>query len=295
MTLLQLEVLRTIVQEGTFTKAGRVLHMTQSAVSHIISSLENELGVTLLQRGRKGIELTKAGEEVLSHAREITYHVHQIHEKVSSLKGLQAGTIRIGTFPSISSYFLPNLLRSFQTQYPNIEAVVFDGTNQEVRNWIYTGAVHIGFVSLPDDEFETVPITYDEMVVLVPASHLLSSHSSISLELLKSDSFIMTKGGCEAFILNLFRPDPPQIQYEVKETSTIISMVQQGLGISVLPKMALPAGLSNISVIQIEPRKYRHLGLGVNDLSSAPADVKTFIDFTKSWAVKNLNYVMPAP
>jgi DNA-binding transcriptional LysR family regulator len=287
MTLVQLEVFLAVVQQGGFTRAGVALSMTQSAVSHIVQSLETELGTALLIRDRKGVKLTEAGERVLVHARQILAHTNAIREELQELKGLGAATVRIGSFPSVSSQLLPKLMDDFQTRYPAVTLVHLDGTNQEVRHWIYTGAVHLGFVSLPDDEFHTVPLLQDEMVLLLPENHRLATRRSVPVEALRSEAFVMTKGGCEAFILKMLAPVHPDIRHEAKETSTILTMVKQGLGVTILPSLALSPQLEQISVLSLEPRQYRHLGLAVNPGADSSPAVAAFVSHAQEWIRKH--------
>ncbi|MGD8190910.1 LysR family transcriptional regulator [Brevibacillus ginsengisoli] len=278
MTLIQFEVLLTVVKEGSFTKAGDVLGMTQSAVSHIISNLESELGVTLLIRDRRGIKLTAAGEKVVNHVEQIIQHVDLLQSDLLAYKGLAKGTIRIGSFPSVSAHLLPLAMKTFRASYPEIELIFLDGTNQEVRNWLFTGAIDVGFVSLPDSEFETTFIVHDEMKVLVPSTHSLASKRSLEVEDIRDEAFIMTKGGCEGMIRKIFKACNPDIKYEVKETSTILTMVQQGFGITILPSMALPAKLPQAVVLSFDPPVYRSLGLAVNSLDASSKAVQMFIE-----------------
>lgn len=278
MTLIQFEVLLTVVKEGSFTKAGDVLGMTQSAVSHIISNLESELGAVLLIRDRRGIQLTAAGEKVLTHVEQIIQHVKSLQTDLLAHKGLTKETIRIGSFPSVSARLLPHAMKTFRASYPGIELIFLDGTNQEVRNWLFTGAIDVGFVSLPDDEFETTFIVQDEMNMVVPATHPLAAKHTIEIEDIQGEAFIMTKGGCEGMIRQIFRACNPDIKYEVKETATILTMVQQGFGITVLPSMAVPAKLPHTVVLSFDPPVYRSLGLAVNSMVASSKAVQMFIE-----------------
>lgn len=278
MTLIQFEVLLAVVKEGSFTKAGDALGMTQSAVSHIISNLESELGATLLIRDRKGIQLTAAGKKVFQHVEQIIQHVNSLQAELISYKGLTKDTIRIGSFPSVSARLLPYAMKTFRASYPGIELIFLDGTNQEVRNWLFTEAIDVGFVALPDDEFDTTFIVHDEMNVIVPATHSLASKQTIQIEDIQGEAFIMTKGGCEGMIRQIFKACNPDIKYEVKETATILTMVQQGFGITILPSMALPAKMPNTVVLSFDPPIYRSLGLAVNSLESSPKSVQVFME-----------------
>lgn len=278
MTLIQFEVLLAVVREGSFTKAGDVLGMTQSAVSHIISNLESELGAILLIRDRRGIKLTAAGEKVLTHVEQIIHHVDSLQSELLAYKGLARGTIRIGSFPSVSARLLPYAMKTFRASYPGVELIFLDGTNQEVRNWLFTGAIDVGFVSLPDEEFETTFIVHDEMKVIVPGTHALATKQALDIEDIRGEAFIMTKGGCEGMIRQIFKACNPDIKYEVKETATILTMVQQGFGITILPSMALPAKLPHTVVLSFDPPVYRSLGLAVNSMDASSKAVQMFME-----------------
>jgi len=283
MTFVQLEAFLAVIRTGSFTKAGELLHMTQSAVSHMIADLEAELGAVLLIRGRKGVSMTEAGSAVFSHAEAILTHVAQLHGQLAEIKGLgDAGPIRIGSFPSVSARLLPALLQGFEERYPGIQLVSMDGTNQEVRNWIDRGAVHLGFVSLPDDDFDTIFLLEDELVAVVPEGHRLAGREKVPVAELQGESFIMTKGGCEGTILRMFKTNLPNIVYEVKETSTILTMVQHGLGITVLPRMALPSSPEGAAVLSLSPFHSRRLGIGVPALAEASPAARLFIEYCRT-------------
>lgn len=122
MSIVRLEIFSKVIELGSFTKAAKRLNMTQSAVSHAISSLETEWGVSLLIRDRrKGISLTEIGKNTLPHIREVLNRMESINQEIALAKSIETGTIRIGTFASASSCLLPKLLVKFQKKHPNIE------------------------------------------------------------------------------------------------------------------------------------------------------------------------------
>jgi len=119
MSIVRLEIFSKVIELGSFTKAAKRLNMTQSAVSHAISSLETEWGVSLLIRDRrKGISLTEIGKNTLPHIREVLNRMESINQEIALAKSIETGTIRIGTFASASSCLLPKLLVKFQKKTP---------------------------------------------------------------------------------------------------------------------------------------------------------------------------------
>lgn len=285
MTLSQLQVFAKVVETGSFTKAGEALNMTQSAVSHALASIESELGVPLIIRDRKqGIMLSDFGRRVLKSVREILNHITQIELTAMAEKGLEAGTIRIGSFPSATARLLPKIIARFKQQYPGVGIVLFDGDDKEVSDWLNDRVIDVGFVAQLSRNDNFIPLTKDKMVLVFPKNHQFGDFTSISVERLSDVPFIMSKGGCEPFIREIFAHAglSPSVQFEVRDTSTILSMVQEGLGITIVPELALPDSLPNIEVRDLKPTYWRYLGLHCPHLDEALPAVRTFISMGQS-------------
>lgn len=133
MTLVQLQVLIAIADSGGFTAAAAQLGMSQSAVSHALGALEQELGVTLVERGRPGVRLSEAGKRIVAHARAMSSLEEHIRQEAAS-RGVAAGKLRIESFPSVSARLLPGILRRYTSRYLGVEVVLFEGTDDEVRD-----------------------------------------------------------------------------------------------------------------------------------------------------------------
>ena len=288
MTLAQLQAFVVVIEMGSFTTASEVLGMTQSAVSHAIASLETELGVTLLQRDRAGLSLTDVGQRVILQAREMLARAESIRQEAAAARGLEAGKLRLGSFPSISARFLPGALRTFRQCYPKIEIVLLEGTDQEVRAWIEACMVDIGVVTLPTEGVDVIPIAHDEFLVVVPETHPLTKKSSIRLELLAQEPFILSTGGCGPLIKELFRKAKvvPQIQLGVREIATVLAMVQEGMGITIVPEMALPSQLpTGIRTLRLRPTAWRHLALAVPSRETMSPATKMFLQQAEQWGL----------
>jgi Transcriptional regulator len=286
MTLAQLQALVTVIEMGSFTTASEELGMTQSAVSHAIASLETELGVTLLRRDRAGLILTDVGQRVIPQAREILARAESIRQEAAATRGLAAGKLRLGSFPSISARFLPGALRMFRQRYPKIEIVLLEGTDQEVRAWIEARMVDIGVVTLPTEGVDVTPIAHDEFLVVVPEAHSLAKKSSIRIELLAHEPFIMSTGGCEPLIKAIFDKAKvePQVQLEVREIAAILAMVQEGMGITIIPEMSLPSQLpTGITTRHLQPTAWRHLALAVPTSETLSPATKKFLQLAEQW------------
>jgi DNA-binding transcriptional LysR family regulator len=286
MTLAQLQVLVAVIQAGTFTGAAERLNMTQSAASHALAGLETELGVTLMERDRGGVTLTEIGKKVLFHAQEILSHAESIRQETSAARGLEIGKVRIGTFPSVSARLLPGILRAFNQNFPGIDVVLFEGTDEEVAEWIVSGIVDMGFVTQVTENIPSFPIAHDEMMVVVPAAHRFASCGSVALEKLTAESLIMSKSGCDLLVQGIFRANKLTInpKYEVTDANTILAMVEEELGVAIMAEMVLPEKLSGVRAVSLEPCAYRFLALGVRSMQTISPAAKVFIQQAQEWA-----------
>lgn len=286
VTLAQLQAFATVAALRSFTLASEELGMTQSAVSHSIASLEAELGISVLRRDRNGIVLTEIGQRVLVQVREIFARVERIRQETAAAVGLKEGKVRIGSFSSVSARFLPKLLHQFRHRYPGIEVVLFEGTDDEVREWILSGAVDVGVVALPVEALETLPIAQDEFLAVVADSHPLAEQQKIKIKQLAQQPFIMSKAGCKPVITAMFRKAKvkPLTQFEVIDLRTIFAMVQEGMGVTIVPEMALPSNLTGLQILHLEPSVMRRLAFAVPSLEAASPAVTVFLQLAKDWA-----------
>ncbi|WP_230495940.1 LysR family transcriptional regulator [Pseudoneobacillus rhizosphaerae] len=291
MTLYQLQVFLAVVKTGSFTKAGELLHASQSGVSHTIADLEKELGVLLFTRNRNGVKLTETGNQILVHAREIDNQIEQIYHTVASTKGVQSGTLRIGAFPSYSNKVIPGIFQAFRNHYPGIELLLLEGSYAEIESWIKAGAVDLGFLPNPCEGLDMMVIVSDPLVAVLPATHPLSKQEVISIEQLDNEPFLLLKSGCESLVINAFQENKRILntQFEVLENSTVISMVESGLGVTIVPSMILSVNSVNIVVKQLNPPIIREIGLAVRSKQNVTPIVRAFINETDSWLVKHVD------
>ncbi|KRF34563.1 LysR family transcriptional regulator [Paenibacillus sp. Soil787] len=279
MTLFQLKIFLAVVQTGSFTRAGKLLHASQSGVSHSIGDLEKELGIILFTRNRNGVMLTDAGEQILAHVREIVNHTEQINQVAAASRDVKNGTIRIGAFPSFSANVIPGIFQAFRSHYPGVELLLFEGSYAEVEAWIKAGAVDLGFLADPSDGLDIVQLLSDPYVVVLPANHPLGVHDIISIEQLTHEPFLSLKSGCERLVMSAFQEKGLSLnkQFEVAENSTILSMVEAGIGVSIVPSMILPAMPANVEVKPLNPPIIRKIGLAVLSQQIVSPVVAAFI------------------
>ncbi|MDR4985099.1 MULTISPECIES: LysR family transcriptional regulator [Bacillus cereus group] len=281
MTITQLQVLIKTVELGSFTKAAGVLNMTQPAVSHAISSIESELGVTILIRDkRKGLIVTDVGNRILVHIREILNGVEKIEQEVAMEKGHEVGTIRIGSFPSASAYFLPKMINIFREKYPKLQLVLCEGALKEVEDWLLSRVIDIGIVILPNKDMEIVPVTKGKMVVVLREDHPLCKKRSITINDLENEPIILFKGGYEPPIIDMFKQAnvPLRVEYAVSTVTTSLNMIQEGLGLAILAELSLANLPSNVQTRELEPQVWREIALAVPSLKEVSIAVQLFIE-----------------
>ena len=149
MNLAKYQVLLSVVESGSLTAAAAQLGLTQSAVSHSINSLEEELGFAVIKRSRAGVKLTNEGERLLPAVRGLLNSAEQLSQVTAAIRGLDSGLVRIGTFTSVAVHWLPGVLKEFQRDYPRVEFKLLNGDYNDVEQWVRDGSVDIGFVNLP--------------------------------------------------------------------------------------------------------------------------------------------------
>jgi DNA-binding transcriptional LysR family regulator len=286
MNLSQLEALVAISETGSFTEAADRVGITRSAVSHALASLEAELGVSLLERERGNTVPTGVGNCILRYARDILSNVESIQQESAAARGLQAGKLRIGMVSSVSAAISTGILRKFRQEYPAIELVTFEGTGREVEDWILNSVVDVGFILRQVEGIESQFIGCDEVRVVVPANHPLRKQRVVNLEQLTHEPFIFPKMACD--FLDSFQDAASQVKlqqrYEASETQTILAMIREGLGITLLPEMLLPSHLDGLHLLSLSTPMHYRFGLGVRSQRSASPAARIFIQSGASWA-----------
>jgi len=278
MTLTQLQILKIVVELKSFTLAASQLGISQSAVSHAIKSLEKDLNVVLFHREQNQITLTAIGETMLPHVR-IMLSLHDLlYQEAQASNGLKKGVVRIGSFgPTASSKILPNLLAEYQAQFPHIEIQVDEGDDASVAQWLLDQRIDIGFVTLPDERFETWLILQDQWVAILPHQHPLARQENVTLKDLTKYPFNLTGAGAGAGsgekILQLFKDQKlsPNIKFRTLQLLSTLSLVERGEAVSIVAESAIPKG-ANIAIKPLLPKVERTVAIAVmNQTRLSPA------------------------
>lgn len=285
MNIEHLRILLSVVEWGSFSTAALKLDISQSAVSRAIAALEEELGVSLLTRGRFGAHPTLVGERILHHARSILEVREQIDYEVNLAKGLKGGRVRIASFRSAATHLLPPLIARFCQRFPTIEVTLTEDDPIGVEQALHEGRVDIGLVPLPrsSEDFETWEIVRDEFVVLLPCS-AQPLPDRLTWKELSTYSFILYNyAECTSAVRNHWAKwgQSPKVAYEIKEDSTIVSMVAQGLGAAILPRLAALPIPDSVQVRSLPEPLERIIGAAIVANILHPPAVFAFLDLLR--------------
>lgn len=277
--------LQKIVELNSFTKAAEALGYTQSAMSQMISSLEDDLSMKLLYRSRVGVKLTLEGEDLYPFIERTILQYQAMQEKTKEIKGLESGVIRIGTISSITCHWMPQLIKEFQALYPNVQFILHQGDYSSIQEWIKVGAVDFGFITpAAVTGLHTITIKEGRMLAVLPENHRLASLSTVNLHEIVNEPFILLEEGhfsepMEAFhACNL----EPNIKFCIHDDYAIMTMVEAGLGISILAELVLRRTNYQIVTLPVDPPITRTLAIGYKDKNSLPIASKYFIEYLTS-------------
>lgn len=277
--------LQKILELGSFTKAADALGFTQSSISQMIASLESELSMKLLTRSRHGTKLTLEGAQLYPFIERTIYQYQAMQEKANEIKGLDTGIIRVGTITSITCHWMPQLIKGFQERYPHVQFLFHQGDYSSISEWIRTGAVDFGFLSpsaVTDLKMEM--FKEGEMLAVLSKNHPLALQENVRLEELAAEPFILLEEGrysepLEAFWAAGLKPD---IKYTIHDDFAIMTMVEAGLGVSILAKLMLRRTNYDIVCLPINPPIYRTLAISYKEKDSLPIASKYFIEYLKA-------------
>lgn len=293
MKLSQLRALVAIAECRNFSEAALRLEISQSAISHAIATLEEELGVVLLSRGRHGAHLTPVGDRITAHARQVLHLMEAIQKEANLEKGLEGGNVRIACFRSVATNILPTVIARFRKSFPNITVTItendfFSSIEQTLRE----GYADIGFTYLPtSNEFETWEMLRDDYILLLPPSTKLRSAQVTWKELSNYPLIVSCLHPCNQWVRQCLSISeyPLNIAYEIKEDSTIVSMVVQGLGAAIMPRLAAEPVPSGVQVCSLPAYLERVIGVAILANALHRPAVYAFLDAirnTGKFAVK---------
>ena len=274
-----------VVEQGSFTRAAAVCGYSQSAVSQNVKALEQETGVTLLRRQKDGVQLTQDGAEFYHYIQAVFQAEQALERKRQETMGLQNSVIRIGTFTSVSRNLLPPKMKAFKERYPQVRFVLRQGEYTSIPQWIRQGDIDFGFVNQDAVEgLETRLLYEDHMLAVLPQGHPLEQEDRLTLRQLSREPLILLDEGEHSVLLDAFRQAglTPNLAYEVYDDYSILSMVRQGLGISVLYEKVVAGFEQGLSLRPILEAPRRRVALSWLSWETMPYAARRFAEFLVS-------------
>lgn len=279
------EVFLRAIECGSLTRTAAELGYTQAGVSHIVKVLEQEFGFPLFSRSRAGVALTKEGRLLLPVVSELEKWNEQLRQLTAQIKGLEVGSITVGVFESISFSWLPRILAKFHRDYPNIEVGVKVGGTEEIEGWLSENRADIALYSLhPHSGFCTTPLRRDRMMAVLPPDFPVGGRKTFKVEELKGQFFISAPRGNDSDIDAIISRYKivPSIKFTSTGGQTIISMVENGLGVTILAELMLTGHVSCVQALPLRPAISRTLGMAVPSLKEVSPAVRRFMDCVTS-------------
>lgn len=291
MELRQLRYAVAVAQRLSFTRAAAALSIAQPALSQQIAGLERELGVRLFERTNRRVLLTDAGRAFVSRAERILADVDRTAEEMTAYAGGLRGRVVVGTYQSFAEYTLPKLLGRFHALYPGIEIALREGMADDLLAGLETSAidVFIGHIAetryAGDPQFRSEPLYDDELVIAVGASHPFAARSTVRMEELRDEPFIIFRRGSSVTARLLLEARKaqfePRVVFESVDSLTIRSLVAEGLGVALYPRMLGDMPGPDVSLLSLTPQRLiRNVALVRRSAPYAPS-AETFITFIR--------------
>jgi DNA-binding transcriptional LysR family regulator len=300
LKLSQLRALVAIADTGSFSEAALKIDLSQSAVSHAIATLEEELGVVLLSRSRQGAVLTPIGEKITDDARQVLRALERVCRKAEMAKGLQEGEVRIAAFRSVATHILPDVISQFRQRLPGISVAIDEKSHfQTVEDDLRQGKADVGFTYLPTkDEFDSWEIMRDRYLVLLPYSTdplptPFTWNDLANYPLILGPSEDGDRQQIERHLRRHGQYMTPA--YAVREDSTILSMVERGLGATIMAKLAAEPIPEGLQVVELPTPLERIIGVIVFKDALLPPPVFAFLDLLKSMWQQNESQIPDSP
>ncbi|WP_341958620.1 LysR family transcriptional regulator [Pseudomonas sp. RC10] len=258
-----------VAELGTFSAAALDLHLSQPALSRRISKLEAKMGVRLLERTTRRVDLTAFGRDFARKAREILNSLDESLIGLGDVAGRMSGEVSVACVPSVVRYFLPQVLREFHERYPRIVIRVMDEGASDVLSSVVRNEVDFGlnYIGVQEANIDFQPVLKEAFVVACRRDHPLAKRPAVTwAELNAYDYMSVAKASGNRLLLDLAladAPDLPRSFCEVRHVMSVVSLVEAGVGIAAVPRLAMPADDHPIlvSVPLVEPVVSRTIGL----------------------------------
>ncbi len=277
----KLEAMLIAVDLGSFTKAAEVLGYTQSGLTHMMNSLEREIGFPLLDRGRYGVRLTEEGERIAPAIRDFLQANANLVNAIAQVSTFRNETIRVAAFASMAMHWLPTIIQQFRTECPNVDVDIRMADNVEAPyELLNQGKMDIVFASRQElGQYDWIHLQDDVMYAVLPQDYDLGGRSSFPLSEFDGKEFIMPSQGFDKDIMRVLNREGvrPDIRPTSVDDATVIGMVEHGLGLSMMTELTLRGRAEHVRIVPVKPFASRELGLALRSSADMSQSLRRFV------------------
>ena len=279
------EIILDVCETQSISRTALKLNYTQSAISQAIKGFEGRLGFPLFKRSKHGVTLMPNTEDIIDSIRKICEEEHRISVTAANLTSLESGSIRIGAIQSVSYHWLPDILKAFSNDYPNIDFQLTVGGFSDLKKGLSENRFDCIFVSrYAAPELPFIPIGEDELLLVTPKGHSLSEHKQVSLDDVNEADYVLSSDGLDYETGNVFSQNHihPNIKYRLNEDYATLKMVEAGFGITILPKLLLKDAPFDVSIIPFDKQYSRTLGVAYPATQVPSMATGKFLDYLQA-------------
>ena len=279
------EAMLAAVELGSFTRAAARLDLTQSGLTHMMNALEKETGFPLLVRDRSGVRLTAAGERLQPAIHELLEAAAHLKEQIAAQAGQQRESIRVAAYSSICMHWLPTIVQQFRWAWPDVSVDIRMGSVEEIYRWLQEGTVDLSSASRQDRwRYDWTPLWDDPLLAVLPPDYPTRGQDRFPVSEFEGKEFLMPSLGFDLDILGVFEAQNvrPDIRTNTTvEDAAILSMVEHGLGVSILSQLVLQGRSDNVQALPLDPPASRRMGIAVRSLREASPAIQEFIAYSR--------------
>ena len=275
----KLEALVVSVELGSFTRAAEQLGYTQSGLTHMMNSLEKDIGFTVLVRGRSGVQLTPAGQRIFPLVQECLAGSAALEREISLINSRKEDSVRVAAYESIARHWLPEVIQQFRREHPDVTVDIQMGSVDEVYRWVLEDRVDMCFASQQDyNTLDWTSLRDDELLAILPPDYP-DGDNAFPIEFFNGQEFLMPSMGFDKDILRVLNEHgvAPLIRTTQVSDSAVISMVEHGLGVSVLSRLVLRGRQNSVRALPLLPQAFRKLGIAARPRKELRPIVRKFI------------------
>jgi DNA-binding transcriptional LysR family regulator len=263
LNVARLRVLREVAHRGSISAAAQALSYTQSAVSQQVAALEAETGLTLLERHPRGVSLTAAGQTLVGHAEGILARLDAAEQAMEAIAGLRGGRLRMASFPTAGATLMPLAIATFRAAHPEVELSLAEGEPQDIAPRLRAGELDLALLfefaeeSLLGEQMARLPLLEDPMFLALPREHRLAARERLRLEDLRGQAWVQTsqESPCARHVVRCCHAAgfEPKVAFESDDYQTVQGLVAAGVGVALIPRMALSAVREDIAIRSLSP------------------------------------------